>query len=161
MISIIGRTVKIIGTVGLLLVSQWAWAYGQFRPLMDPSHRGPVDPNQHLLLGSDQENSRILNAFSGTPGCYILCISRDQGLYPIGPRFWFQGLIRISGKYATTRPSTVRSEQLCYPSAVPQGTHVLKYFESICNQNFSTCQNTCWGNGETGGFFTRRPQVSQ
>lgn len=140
----------------LLLFSTQAVASGNWGPVFEQGKR--INPNETRLTSSNaKEKAAIIEAHSGTPGCYILCIGPPGGLYPLGGTNEFHGLIRINGAYRSNSPTNRRSERFCYPNDLKGQSSSFLLYQKLCNDNLSSCNNFCNGNGDTGGFFTNRP----
>lgn len=142
----------------ILLCSLWAgtaFAYGQIGPVANGNR---INPNETFLSSKNgKEANAIVNAYTGNPGCYILCIGpQKKGLYSIG-RYDLHGLIRIDGKYPTERPTSNRSKRYCYPNGVKGEASYFTYYKKMCDATFNTCGNLCNGNGDTGSFYNSAP----
>ncbi len=142
--------IRLIVLYGLCIST--AYAYGQFGPAPQGSR---INPNETLLSSkSANEQAAIVNLHSGNPGCYILCLGpQDAGLYSIGRTYNLHGLIRISGQYPGNTVTQQRSKRYCYPNGLQGNPSAPAYYKKLCDDTFSSCNELCTGNGDTGGFF--------
>ena len=130
-----------------------AWGEDSWKPQTEPG--AAINPNQNFLVGDETEQPFIINAYKGTPGCYIGCMGESEGLYKIGTKFFMHGLIRINGAYRSDTPTNDQSGRICYPQGIEDNPSVQQYYINLCNQNFPNCHNGCWGTNDTGGYFMK------
>ena len=87
------------------------------------------------------------NLFAGAPGGYIACYSRSRAgsVYGVGGGIYVMGQIRVPGHY---------NERIFEPDGY-QGKDIsaADKFKKLCRQTFSSCQQSCWAGGDTGGWF--------
>lgn len=88
------------------------------------------------------------NNFSITIGCYIVCYSRQGGVYTIGDGINVVGQIRINGRYDDTFICQPRS------NTEPDLSQATPY-QQLCNQSFEDCDGNCWAGGDSGGWFKK------
>ena len=136
-----------------LTLSLWGtclWAYGTFAPLTKDYN---LNPNQTLLTAKDEkEKQAIVNSYSGNPGCYIMCLGPEGGLYAVTNQYWLHGMIRIKGHYLSDSATTEMSKRNCYPDDLEGSFSPFTYYRDLCNSTFPSCQKHCTGSADTGSW---------
>lgn len=90
------------------------------------------------------------NSYTGSPGCYVACYSHKNGLYSVGPDISVMGQVRVRGQYVN---------RICQPTGY-QGKDISAdpMFKMLCSKGVPSCTDgTCWGGGDTGGWFGIQP----
>ncbi len=89
----------------------------------------------------------IFNLFLRTPGCYIACLSHnpDKQVYALAEGIYMVGSIRVKGSYESGYcvPDGYESRDIRGDSTITD----------LCSKSFSCIGNSCWGFGQTGGWF--------
>lgn len=99
--------------------------------------------------GFQQKILPTVNRFTGDPGCYIACYSRqqDNSIYPVGGGMYVMGQVRVPGSYES---------RICRPKGYEQADISAEpKFKQLCHVSLpNTCNgDSCWAGGDTGGWF--------
>lgn len=85
------------------------------------------------------------NHYHITPGCYVLCFDKHQGVYETKDHNFVVGQYRIPGSYR---------KNLCIPGSFMADSKTPEVrLNQICNQMFSQCDGQCEVNYQTGQWF--------
>ncbi len=104
----------------------------------------PIPGAVEVMLPTD-------NSYTGIPGCYIACYSHKNGLYNVAPDISVMGQVRVKGQYVA---------RICQPEGY-QGKDISAdpMFKMLCSKAIPSCADgSCWGGGDTGGWFGIQPQ---
>lgn len=86
------------------------------------------------------------NVFTGSPGCYLACYTKDKAsaVYSVGGGIYVAGQVRVSGKY---------QDRICRPRGFEKAdVSAAQRFKDLCAKHISGCKR-CWAGGDTGGWF--------
>lgn len=154
----------ILLTLFFLPVTIFAAADGVYKGLapsgkmvLIPSPNKQLLPNQfpiytngkfvmnHPAPGFNKVELPINNQYQKNPGCYIMCYSRQPGLYQVDKDIYAQGMVRVAGTY---------QNRICRPTdAGNADISAMQSYKDLCNQRIKNCHGDCWAGGDTGGWY--------
>jgi hypothetical protein len=103
----------------------------------------------HPAPGLDEQPFPTINDFTGKPGCYVACYSRDEAesVYAIASDIFVKGQVRVPGAYRG---------RICQPKGLEnQDISARDDMRAKCSEALpdACAGDGCWAGGDTGGWF--------
>ncbi|HET6344171.1 MAG TPA: hypothetical protein VFH51_04520 [Myxococcota bacterium] len=99
--------------------------------------------------GLEEKPFPTINDFTGNPGCYVACYSRNEAesVYAVASDVFVIGQIRVPGEYR---------RRVCQPRGLhDQDISANRDMKAKCSEALpdGCSDDSCWTGGDTGGWF--------
>lgn len=120
-----------------------------------------LNPNNARLSSKYVNNAPVIDYYQGSPGCYLMCYNKDDGVFKVG-KFGIHGFLRVDGHYKTKKPDATTTHSRCYPKDFESNdTREVPELVKLCNLLFPSCLNSCLPGQHTGAYFHTLKQTKK